>query len=165
MNPSGMAAGLGLLSAASWGGSDFVGGLGARRSPALLVVASGHFIKMLCHPERSVPQRSRRTCFWCAQDRPATLSQFSKPRRLGPRRTKARAEAQALRITLSLPLRPIRDLHVLQVRNLIGSSATGYLAALSSASARSKPQVEEAEGAHSAAPPEEAAVAVAAVDR
>jgi len=29
------------MSAASWGGSDFVGGVGARRAPALLVVASG----------------------------------------------------------------------------------------------------------------------------
>jgi drug/metabolite transporter (DMT)-like permease len=47
MNPSGTAAGLGLLSAASWGGSDFVGGLGARRAPTLLVVASGHFVSLL----------------------------------------------------------------------------------------------------------------------
>jgi drug/metabolite transporter (DMT)-like permease len=47
MNPSGTAAGLGLLSAASWGGSDFVGGLGARRAPILLVVASGHFVSLL----------------------------------------------------------------------------------------------------------------------
>jgi drug/metabolite transporter (DMT)-like permease len=47
MNPSGTAAGLGLLSAASWGGSDFVGGLGARRAPTLLVVASGHFVTLL----------------------------------------------------------------------------------------------------------------------
>jgi len=43
VNPSGTAAGLGLLSAATWGGSDFVGGMGARRAPALLVVISGHF--------------------------------------------------------------------------------------------------------------------------
>ena len=42
MTSSGAAAGLGLLSAASWGGSDFVGGVGARRAPALLVVISGH---------------------------------------------------------------------------------------------------------------------------
>jgi drug/metabolite transporter (DMT)-like permease len=42
MNSSGAAAGLGLLSAATWGGSDFVGGIGARRAPALLVVAAGH---------------------------------------------------------------------------------------------------------------------------
>ncbi|HEY1160349.1 MAG TPA: EamA family transporter [Terracidiphilus sp.] len=47
MNPSGAAAGLGLLSAATWGGSDFVGGLGARRAPALLVVASGHIFSLL----------------------------------------------------------------------------------------------------------------------
>jgi uncharacterized membrane protein len=35
------------LAAATWGGSDFVGGLGARRAPALLVVASGHFVSLL----------------------------------------------------------------------------------------------------------------------
>jgi drug/metabolite transporter (DMT)-like permease len=43
----GAAAGLGLLSAATWGGSDFVGGVGARRAPALLVVVSGHFFSFL----------------------------------------------------------------------------------------------------------------------
>jgi len=47
MNGSSAAAGIGLLSAASWGGSDFVGGLGARRAPALLVVASGQIISLL----------------------------------------------------------------------------------------------------------------------
>ena len=47
MTPSGAAAGLGLLSAASWGGSDFVGGVGARRAPALLVVVSGHIFSFL----------------------------------------------------------------------------------------------------------------------
>lgn len=47
MNPSGAATGLGLISAATWGGSDFVGGLGARRAPALLVVASGHLFSVL----------------------------------------------------------------------------------------------------------------------
>jgi drug/metabolite transporter (DMT)-like permease len=47
MNSSGTTAGIGLLSAASWGGSDFVGGLGARRAPTLLVVASGHFVSLL----------------------------------------------------------------------------------------------------------------------
>ena len=47
MPSSGAAAGLGLLSAATWGGSDFVGGLGARRSPALLVVCSGHLVSLL----------------------------------------------------------------------------------------------------------------------
>jgi len=35
-----------LLSAATWGGSDFVGGIGARRAPALLVVASGHIVSL-----------------------------------------------------------------------------------------------------------------------
>jgi drug/metabolite transporter (DMT)-like permease len=35
------------MSAATWGGSDFVGGLGARRAPALLVVASGHIFSLL----------------------------------------------------------------------------------------------------------------------
>src|ERR1035437_9633169 len=47
MNSPGAAAGLGLLSAATWGGSDFVGGVGARRAPALLVVASGHIFSAL----------------------------------------------------------------------------------------------------------------------
>jgi drug/metabolite transporter (DMT)-like permease len=47
MNASGTSAGLGLLSAASWGGSDFAGGLGARRAPAMLVVASGHIVSFL----------------------------------------------------------------------------------------------------------------------
>jgi len=35
------------MAAASWGGSDFIGGLGARRAPALLVVASGHFVTLI----------------------------------------------------------------------------------------------------------------------
>jgi drug/metabolite transporter (DMT)-like permease len=35
------------VSAATWGGSDFVGGLGARRAPALLVVCSGHLFSLL----------------------------------------------------------------------------------------------------------------------
>jgi len=39
--------GLGLLAAATWGGSDFAGGIGARRSPALLVAASGHLVTLL----------------------------------------------------------------------------------------------------------------------
>lgn len=47
MNPSSSAAGFGLVSAASWGGSDFVGGVGARRAPALLVVVSGHLFSLL----------------------------------------------------------------------------------------------------------------------
>jgi drug/metabolite transporter (DMT)-like permease len=36
-----------LVSAATWGGSDFVGGIGARRAPALLVVCSGHLVSLL----------------------------------------------------------------------------------------------------------------------
>ena len=47
MNASGASAGLGLVAAGTWGGSDFVGGLGARRAPALLVVASGHIFSFL----------------------------------------------------------------------------------------------------------------------
>src|SRR5208337_4315991 len=47
MNSSGTTAGLRLMAAASWGGSDFIGGLGARRAPALLVVASGHFVTLI----------------------------------------------------------------------------------------------------------------------
>jgi drug/metabolite transporter (DMT)-like permease len=47
MSSSGAAAGFGLLSASSWGGSDFVGGLGARRAPALLVVISGHTFTLI----------------------------------------------------------------------------------------------------------------------
>jgi drug/metabolite transporter (DMT)-like permease len=47
VNASGATAGLGLLSAASWGGSDFAGGVGARRAPALLVVASGQILTMV----------------------------------------------------------------------------------------------------------------------
>ena len=39
--------GLGLVAASTWGGSDFAGGIGARRSPALLVVASGHILTLL----------------------------------------------------------------------------------------------------------------------
>jgi drug/metabolite transporter (DMT)-like permease len=47
VNASGSAAGLGLLSAASWGGADFVGGMGSRRAPALLIVVSGDFVSLL----------------------------------------------------------------------------------------------------------------------
>lgn len=47
MSASGGSAGLGLLAAATWGGSDFVGGMGARRAPALLVVASGHIVSFI----------------------------------------------------------------------------------------------------------------------
>lgn len=39
-------AGLGLLSAASWGGSDFAGGWGARHASALLVTASGQIVSL-----------------------------------------------------------------------------------------------------------------------
>jgi drug/metabolite transporter (DMT)-like permease len=39
--------GLGMVAASTWGGSDFAGGIGARRNPALLVVASGHFVTLL----------------------------------------------------------------------------------------------------------------------
>jgi drug/metabolite transporter (DMT)-like permease len=35
------------MSAATWGCSDFVGGLGSRRAPALLVVAYGHLVSLL----------------------------------------------------------------------------------------------------------------------
>ena len=35
------------MAAGTWGGSDFVGGLGARRAPALLVVCSGHIVSLL----------------------------------------------------------------------------------------------------------------------
>jgi len=47
VNPSGSAAGFGLLSAASWGGSDFIGGLGARRAPVFPIVVSGHFVTLI----------------------------------------------------------------------------------------------------------------------
>ncbi len=36
-----------MVAATTWGGSDFAGGLGARRSPALLVVASGHVVTLI----------------------------------------------------------------------------------------------------------------------
>lgn len=35
------------MSAATWGGSDFIGGVGARRAPAMLVVVSGHIVSFL----------------------------------------------------------------------------------------------------------------------
>jgi drug/metabolite transporter (DMT)-like permease len=47
MPSSGAAAGFGLLSAATWGGSDFAGGLGARRASSLLITASGQIISLL----------------------------------------------------------------------------------------------------------------------
>jgi len=42
-----LSVGLGLVAAATWGGSDFAGGLGARRSPALLIAFSGHLVTLL----------------------------------------------------------------------------------------------------------------------
>lgn len=53
MSGSGASAGLGLCSAAFWGGSDFAGGWGSRRAPALLIVTSGQvvsgaFLVILC---------------------------------------------------------------------------------------------------------------------
>lgn len=53
MTGSGASAGLGLCSAACWGGSDFAGGWGSRRAPALLLVTSGQivsgaFLVILC---------------------------------------------------------------------------------------------------------------------
>ena len=44
MNSGLAGAGLGLCSAAFWGGSDFAGGWGSRRAPALLLVTSGQII-------------------------------------------------------------------------------------------------------------------------
>lgn len=41
MSTSSASAGLGLLAAASWGGSDFIGGLGSRRASPLLITVSG----------------------------------------------------------------------------------------------------------------------------
>ena len=46
MSSSGTAAGLGLLSAATWGGSDFAGGWGARRASSLLITASGQIVSL-----------------------------------------------------------------------------------------------------------------------
>ncbi|HEY1648979.1 MAG TPA: EamA family transporter [Terracidiphilus sp.] len=47
MSGSGSSAGFGLISAAAWGGSDFAGGFGARRAPAVLVAVSGHGVSLL----------------------------------------------------------------------------------------------------------------------
>ena len=63
MNGSGTSAGLGLFAAATWGGSDFVGGLGARRAPAILVVASGHIVSFLLRagiPVQETPPQAAR---------------------------------------------------------------------------------------------------------
>jgi drug/metabolite transporter (DMT)-like permease len=46
MASSGATAGLSLLSAATWGGSDFIGGWGARRASSLLITASGQFFSL-----------------------------------------------------------------------------------------------------------------------
>lgn len=46
MASSGAAAGLGLLAAATWGGSDFAGGWGARRSSPVLITAAGQVISL-----------------------------------------------------------------------------------------------------------------------
>lgn len=44
---SGASAGLAVLSAASWGGSDFVGGLGSRRASPLLITVSGQAVSLV----------------------------------------------------------------------------------------------------------------------
>jgi uncharacterized membrane protein len=46
MASSGAAAGLGLLAAATWGGSDFAGGWGARRASPILITAAGQLISL-----------------------------------------------------------------------------------------------------------------------
>jgi drug/metabolite transporter (DMT)-like permease len=46
MASSGAAAGLGLLAAANWGGSDFAGGWGARRASPVLITAAGQVISL-----------------------------------------------------------------------------------------------------------------------
>ena len=43
---SGAGAGISLLAAATWGGSDFAGGWGARKSSALLVTAAGQVLSL-----------------------------------------------------------------------------------------------------------------------
>ena len=47
MASSGAALGFGLLSASAWGGADFAGGVGARRSSALLVTTAGQAVSLL----------------------------------------------------------------------------------------------------------------------
>lgn len=47
MSTSGASAGFGLLSAATWGGSDFVGGMGSRHAPALLIAALGQTVSLI----------------------------------------------------------------------------------------------------------------------
>ena len=46
MASSGAAAGLGLLAATAWGGSDFAGGLGARRASPVLITAAGQLLSV-----------------------------------------------------------------------------------------------------------------------
>ncbi len=46
LSNSAASVGLGLVAATTWGGSDFAGGLGARRSPALLIAVSGHAVTL-----------------------------------------------------------------------------------------------------------------------
>lgn len=46
MAASGAGAGLSLLAAATWGGSDFAGGWGARRSSTVLVTAAGQVVSL-----------------------------------------------------------------------------------------------------------------------
>lgn len=46
MASSGATAGLSLLSAATWGGSDFAGGWGSRRASSLLITASGQVVSL-----------------------------------------------------------------------------------------------------------------------
>jgi drug/metabolite transporter (DMT)-like permease len=47
MPSQGAAAGLGLLAAATWGGSDFAGGWGARRASPVLITAAGQVISLI----------------------------------------------------------------------------------------------------------------------
>lgn len=47
MASSGAAAGLGLLAAATWGGSDFAGGWGARRASPVLITAAGQVVSLI----------------------------------------------------------------------------------------------------------------------
>jgi len=47
VTPSAATADLGLLSSASWGASDFAGGIGSRRAPALLVTFTGQIFSFL----------------------------------------------------------------------------------------------------------------------
>src|SRR6516164_7041805 len=46
MASSGTTVGLSLLSAATWGGSDFAGGWGARRTSSLLITSAGQIVSL-----------------------------------------------------------------------------------------------------------------------